>query len=246
MADGTSDRTIPPTPRRREAAWQSGTMPGAAAPAWATGCLVGGLLLPRWLEATAASAASLLERTLPGAVRGDDPLASLPAIAALVWPTVALGAAALATSVAVRVACDGLRWSAARTAFDLRRLDPFAGIARIVAGATIVRILGGALGVLVIGATTLWACADLLTTLAGDAGRSTAASVAAGGRMLLPVATVTWLVAVTGWGWVRRRAERRLWMTPEEFAAERRAAEKDPRIRFEPRQPSPAQTAGGR
>ncbi|MFZ4732608.1 MAG: hypothetical protein ACOYK7_08735, partial [Pirellulales bacterium] len=75
MSDSTADRSLPPTPRRREAARRAGLVPTATLPAWGASTVVTILLLPRWLEATAGAAAAFFQSALPAAVRGEDTVA---------------------------------------------------------------------------------------------------------------------------------------------------------------------------
>ena len=56
MADA-ADRTLPASPRRREAARRAGMMPAAALPAWAAGAATTLRLLPAWGRATLPAAA---------------------------------------------------------------------------------------------------------------------------------------------------------------------------------------------
>ena len=243
MADGTAERSLPPTPRRREAARRAGLLPTAAWPAWGASCLVTILLLPGWLEATGRAGAGFLQDVLPAAVRaaqagrGADTVAPWGSAAPVVWPTVTLVLAATAAALAVRVACDGLHWEPGRAAFDLRRLDPGAGLTRIFSAATLTTILGGALGLGVATAVVAWAGRGLLTLWDTGALATPQGSLAVGRGILVPVAVVAAGVALADWALARRRAERRLWMTPEEFAAEQRALEAGRRVRFDqPRQ----------
>ena len=59
MADA-SDRTLPATPRRREAARLQGVVPMAAAPAWIATVAAVVLLLPSWTRATLPAAVSMM------------------------------------------------------------------------------------------------------------------------------------------------------------------------------------------
>jgi flagellar biosynthesis protein FlhB len=239
MSDSTAERSLPPTPRRREAARRAGLLPTAAWPAWGASCLVTILLLPRWLEATGRAGAGFLQDALPAAVRsahagrGADTIAPWGAAALVVWPTVTLVVAALTAAMVVRVACDGLHWQPGRAAFDLRRLDPWSGLTRIFSTATLTTILGGALGLGVVAAVVAWAGRSLLHVWDTGALATPQGSLAVARGILVPVAVVAASVALADWALARRRAERRLWMTPEEFAAEQRSLEAGRRVRFD-------------
>jgi flagellar biosynthesis protein FlhB len=151
----------------------------------------------------------------------------------VVWPTVTLVVAALAAAMVVRVACDGLEWQPGRAAFDFRRLDPWSGLTRIFSTATLTTILGGALGLGVAAAVVAWAGRSLLHVWDTAPLATPQGSLAVGRGILVPVAVVAAAVACADWALARRRAERRLWMTPEEFAAEQRALEAGRRVRFD-------------
>ena len=131
MSD-SSDRVIPATPRRREAARRQGGMPTAALPAWVATAGTAVLLLPAWAATTMPAAAEMLRGTISGAARaarhGD---VALPAVIAVVVPTVALVLAAAAAGIGVRILLDGFSWQPARALPMLRRIDPLAGLARI-------------------------------------------------------------------------------------------------------------------
>lgn len=244
MADGTADRSLPPTPRRREAAVRAGLIPAATLPAWGASSVVVILLLPRWLEATVGAATAFFQTALPAAVRGDDALVVCAGCAAVAWPTLTLVCAATAAAAATRVACDGLHWHPGRAAFDLRRLDPWSGVSRILSADTLRSIGGGAIGLMIVAATIGWSCRRLAAALATDAVATAPGSLEMGRGVLAPAAGVAATLGLIGWALARRRAERRLWMTPEEFAAERRALEAGPRVRFHaPRHPAPRSAA---
>ena len=54
-----SDRRLPATPRRREAARRQGVMPTAALPAWVASAVVAILLLPWWARTTLAATSEM-------------------------------------------------------------------------------------------------------------------------------------------------------------------------------------------
>jgi len=110
MADD-SDRVIPATPRRREAARRAGAMPTAALPAWVATAGTAALLLPAWATTTATAATELLRGAIATAGRPaadvSPLLAALPGVA---LPTVAVVLAAAAAGLAVRLVLDGASW----------------------------------------------------------------------------------------------------------------------------------------
>lgn len=229
MAD-TADRTLPASPRRREAARRSGAMPGAAAPAWAAAAATTILLGPAWLRATVPAAADMLRATLPAA-RPPEFVDLLPA--ALIMPTLGLVLAAGAAGIGVRILLDGFAWQPGRAAPDLRRIDPLAGLARILSPRTFLAALGHAVGLALVVAVTMRAAAPLVAVAAsGDALHDPARLAAAAWRPLAWLVAAAALVAVVQWAIARRRFEAAIRMTPQEFADEARGMEADPKVRL--------------
>lgn len=229
MADH-SDRVIPATPRRREAARRQGAMPTAALPAWVATAGTATLLLPLWAATTVPAAAGLIRTAILGAgnPRPPDPW---PGLLAVALPTAAVVIVAAAAGLFVRLVLDGFSWQPARLAPSLRRIDPFAGLARIFSWRTVTATLGGGLGLAVMVAVAAVALRPLVAAQLsgiGDESRVAAAAWRAAAWLFAAgaaVATVRWLVA-------RRRFEQRIRMTPEEFAEEAKSAQADPKVRL--------------
>lgn len=246
MSDA-SDRVIPATPRRREAARRQGAMPTAAVPAWVATAGTAVLLLPAWAAATAAPAADMLRLAIADAAR---PQADAPAIGglsvsqlvAVSLPTMAVVLAAAAAGLGTRLLLDGCSWQPERALPMFRRIDPAAGLARIFSSRTVSGCLGGAAALAAVMAAGAIALQPLVaatatlpeaTALAAMAWRSAAWLFAAAAA----VAACRWFVA-------RRRFERQIRMTPEEFADESKSAQADPKVRLLQRQ-RPRQPAAG-
>ena len=241
MADD-SDRVIPATPRRREAARRQGAMPTAALPAWVATAGTAILLLPLWWTATAPAAADLTRAAIraAGAGRPFDPWAGLTAVAT---PTVAVVVAAAVTGLAVRLLLDGFSWQPARIVPSLRRIDPFAGLTRIFSGQTATNIVGAAAGLAVMTIAAAFAVRPLVALAAAGLGAEARVAAAAwrAAAWLFAAAAV---VAACRWLAARRRFERRIRMTPEEFAEEARSAQADPKVRLLRQQQRRQPTAG--
>jgi len=109
MADA-SDRTIPATPRRREAARQQGMMPLSSLPAWLAAVLVAVGLRPAWWAATVPAAADMLRATLRAAAHeaAFDPALFLDM--RLFLPTIGVVLASGTVGIAVRVLLNGTAW----------------------------------------------------------------------------------------------------------------------------------------
>ena len=131
MSDA-SERTLPATSRRRQLAQRQGMLPTAALPAWSAGVAVTVLLLPAWWRATLSAALSAIQDACaPARLAPQAELQPWPALG-LVLPTIAVIAVAAGASLAVRLLVDGFRWHPGSLTPDLRRIDPLAGLRRIV------------------------------------------------------------------------------------------------------------------
>jgi flagellar biosynthetic protein FlhB len=230
MADD-SDRVIPATPRRREAARRQGAMPTAALPAWVATAGTATLLLPVWAMATMPAAADLVRTAIRGA-GGRQPIDLWPGLIAVALPTTAVVVVAAAAGLTVRFVLDGFSWQPARITPSLRRIDPFAGLSRIFSWRTVTAAIGGGLGLAVMVAAAALAMRPLLGTAGlsaiGDEPRVAAATWRAAAWLFVAAA----VVAVVRWLAARRRFEQQIRMTPEEFAEEAKSAQADPKVRM--------------
>jgi flagellar biosynthetic protein FlhB len=220
MSD-SSDRVIPATPRRREAARREGMMPGAALPAWAASAGVAILLLPAWARATAA----------PGPEHAAEVAWPLPA--ALVLPTLGVVAASAAAGLAVRFLLDGFSWQPARALPDLRRIDPLAGLRRITSAGTFAAALGNGISLAILATATMFAVAPLVVGAgAADPLTESGAWIGAAWRGAAGLVAVAAVLSACQWALARLRFERRLRMTPQEFADEAKSMQADPKVRL--------------
>lgn len=227
MAD-TADRTIPATPRRREQARRAGQEPTATLPAWAASAATAILLTPAWARSTIPAAAEAFREAASAAALPGDAFA--PISIAVVMPSLGLIAASAAVGMAVHLATGGVSFQASRAAFTLQRINPLAGMQRIFSGGTLLGMLGHA------------AALAALVVVAIMAGRPLAAMMAVPneGPAVSDVAwrTIAWLsvaavaLATVQWFVARRRFERRIMMTPQEFADEAKDLQADPRIKL--------------
>lgn len=228
MSDA-EDRTIPATPRRRLMARREGMIPPAALPAWGASVAVTILLFPAWWRATATAGSACVRAACTRGVTFDG-----WSVAPVVLPTLALVVAAAAAALGVRSLVDGAGFSPARALPDPRRIGLLSGLRRILSGATLSTALTGILWLALPAAVAARAAARLfdlsthaLQTLPRDASGATlvahaAAVIPASFALLLPTLVATVAVAIVRWGWLRRGAERRLRMTPEELREELR------------------------
>jgi flagellar biosynthetic protein FlhB len=220
-------------------------MPGAALPAWVASAGTAVLLLPAWTAATMSAATEMLRGTIATAGRPTGALTDslAPSVVAVSIPTMAVVVAAAAAGIAVRILLDGWSWQPGRALPSLRRIDPFAGLARIVSWRTMRTACGSVatLAVLILVATA--AIAPLVAATASlrewspvarSAWRATAVLMATGAA-----------IAVIRWALARREFEARIRMTPEEFAEEAKGMQADPRIRLLGRQRSSSRSGRG-
>lgn len=235
----TSDRTLPATPRRREAARRQGAMPGADLPAWTAALVTAVALLPSWGTATMPAAVeffrtAVMDSTAPRMGRGlETASASAGVPLAVVLPTCGLVLMSAAAGLAVRFLLDGFSWQPLRAAFQVSRINPFAGCGRIFSRATAAAIGGNAVALTALGTAAWFGCGPMLEVLRSPAGAAETSTVFAAARhTLLWLAAAGVVVAACQWSLQRLRFERRIRMTPEEFAEEARSMQAAPKIRF--------------
>lgn len=232
MADA-SERTIPATPRRREAARRAGLSAPADLPAWAASAATALALAPWWTRATIPAAADGVREAFAAALSSGNASGVGPLPGAVILPTLVVVAAATAAGFVVRFACDGFSWQPGRAAFDLRRIDPLAGLARVCSRATLGTLLTAAAGLAVLVAAAVVAGRPLLAIQAtlpepGEIGPPAAVAWRALAWMVAGAAAV----AVGQWILARRRFEQKIRMTPQEFAEEQKEMQADPRVRL--------------
>ena len=245
MSDA-SDRTLPATPRRREAARRAGMAAPADLPALAASAATALLLAPAWARSTIPAAAESFRETCAAALHagggGDTPWPLPPAV---VLPTLGLMAASLAAGLAVRFLCDGVRWQPGLAAPDLRRIDPLAGLTRIVSWGTATSALVATAAFAVLAGAAGFAARPLVALQATPVTPDEVGGLAlVGWRAALAFVAVAAVVAAGQWILARLRFERRIRMTPQEFAEERKDLEADPRVTLLLRERRQAVAAG--
>lgn len=240
MSDSAA-RTIPATPRRRELARRRGLMPLASLPAWVATVATTLLLLPAWGRATFPAATAMMEQSLVAAVDGaaEPPRLDLLLPAALLLPSVAVVAAAGAAGLTVRVLLDGSRWRLSRAVPTLDRISPWAGLSRIFSLATLGSLVGHAGGLALLATAAILAAEPLVAIVGSGVPADEPGRVAAAvQRALLPLVVAAAFVAACTWAASRLRFERRIRMTPQEYADEARSLQADPKVRLLQRQRS--------
>ena len=234
MSDDPS-RTIPATPRRREAARREGLGAPADLPAWAASAATAILLAPAWARATIPAAAESVREACAAAAASGGTVANLPwpLPPAVILPTLGVVAAAAAAGLAVRLATDGVAWQPGRAAPDLGRIDPLAGLRRIFSRSTVATIGTAAAGLMVLGVAAFVLARPLLVVQAWPVtGEHVGSLAATGWRALIWLVAAAAAVAAFQWLLARRRFERRIRMTPQELADEVKDLQADPRVRL--------------
>jgi flagellar biosynthesis protein FlhB len=230
MSD-SADRTIPATPRRREAARRQGAMPASASLAWVASAVVVVALLPGWMRATLPAAAEMVRGSMANAtaVRADTPALSQLLPMALVAPSLGLVVAAAAAGLAVRGACDGIGWHPGRALPDLSRIDPLSGLRRVFSGRSVLTVIGNAAALLLL-ASVAYAVAGPLFG-AGTVGDPARAAMLAWRQLGWLVAAAA-VIAACQYALARLRFEKAIRMTPQEFADEQKSMQADPKVRL--------------
>ncbi|MEI6241318.1 MAG: EscU/YscU/HrcU family type III secretion system export apparatus switch protein [Planctomycetia bacterium] len=234
-----ADRSLPATPRRREAARDQGAAPNAALPAFVAMVAAAVLLLPGWSRTAVPAAGTFMRESLAAAFtrHGHDAIdASKLVPAQVLLPTAALVLATAGAGLCIRFLFDGSAWRLSRAAPRWRRIDPLAGIARVLSVATLRAVLWNGACLAVIVCAAAFAAGPLVGLLQSSAPVIEAERPLTAIRaVLLPVLLAAAAVAAAQWGLARLAFERRLRMTPEEYKEEMRGLEADPRIKLERR-----------
>lgn len=234
MSDA-AERTIPATPRRRELARRQGFMPMASLPAWVATVATTLLLLPAWGETAFPAAVAMIQQsTSLAATRFDAPQrldGLLPA--AVVIPTLMLVAVSGTVGLAVRMLLDGPAWRPARIVPTFERINMVAGLSRIFSMTTLTSLAGHACGLAVLVMAAALSARPLIAIIAaGEAVQEPARVFAATQRSILPLVAIAVVVAASTWAVSRLRFERRIRMTPQEYADEARSMQADPKVRL--------------
>jgi flagellar biosynthetic protein FlhB len=230
MSD-SADRTIPATPRRREAARRQGAMPASASLAWVASAFVVVALLPGWMRATLPAAAEMVRGVMANAtaVRADTPALSQLLPMALVAPSLGLVVAAAAAGLAVRGVCDGIGWHPGRALPDLSRIDPLGGLQRVFSGRSVMAVIGNAAALLLLGGVAVAVAGPLIG--AGTVGDPARAAMLAWRQLGWLVAAAA-VIAACQYALARLRFEKAIRMTPQEFADEQKSMQADPKVRL--------------
>jgi flagellar biosynthetic protein FlhB len=244
MAEDQGEKTLPATPERRQRLRAAGHV-AQSADLSSAGVLLGGLLA---LAVTGGALVEFLVGLLTAHLSGEAWLSSLAAsgsgdVLLNGWTPLAqsLGKAVLPVLAVVLFAGVGLNLLQTGFLFlpskalpDASRINPGAGLARIVSNGGAARLAFGLVKPLVIGGVAIWSLHQRRFEIVGAAGLD-----------LMSVAALTWqlclettfkiglalcVLAVVDYGVRRWRYERDLMMTPQELREELRNAQGDPSL----------------
>jgi flagellar biosynthesis protein FlhB len=228
-----TDKTEEPTPRRLRRAREQGDSPVSGALGPSLGLIVGALLVPSALVATATRAAALVEGALHGQLPAPNATASVLAreVLSLVAP---LLAAVAAIGLAAGLVQTGAVVSGARLTPKLERLDPVQGFSNLFRAERLFTIARSALGA----ASAIGLAWVLFRNHAADVAAA-AGNLAAVGPLvtILGKKLAVWVGLVSlGLGLVDVLFVQRAWrarhrMSKHEIKREFREAEGDPEMR---------------
>jgi flagellar biosynthesis protein FlhB len=226
-----SDKTEEPTPRRLAKAREKGDVAVSAVTSQALGFFVALLVVPQAVKATAARATELLRAVLSGRSSAVGAEALATEVALLVVPILVTVAA---TSALVTVVQTGALFAPARTAPNLTKLDPIAGLRSLVSGTRIWNVTRALVAALAVG----WLAWSALVRHASDLGHAVGRSAAAAAlasvasrRIARDAALVGLAFAILDLVVVRRAFLRKLRMSKAEVQREHRESEGDPQLK---------------
>lgn len=235
MSDA-SDRSIPATARRREAARQQGNMPMAITLGWVAGVAVALACIPIWTAIVVQGGVDMLRQTLSIAIArpgSSPPTFDLKVPLGILVATLAVMFVTTLTVVVIRMLTDGISLNFSRALPTLEKISPLAGIGRIFSWLTLFRMLGGAVTLLILIAVA-GISLDEIVSLIGQQVDQIEPSIAG-----MTVWRASWSIVLaaagTGaaqWFVQRRRWEQSIRMTPQEFQEELRSLQADPMIRI--------------
>jgi flagellar biosynthetic protein FlhB len=230
------ERTEAPTPRRRQRAQERG-MVARSPMATAAASVAGGLGMG---AVAAGSLAAWLARpvaALPGRLPAQADLAwgerlIREALVGAAFPVLVVGAGACAAAVAAGIAQTGFVLAPSVLAPRAERLDPVAGLARMLSRTAAAEMARGALTVAVAAWVVVGALRDLAGALAGGGAGTVPGALGVARAVMVPLlGRLLGIGAALGaadYGWKRWQLEKALRMTRQELREELRETEGDP------------------
>lgn len=236
MAEGSEseDRTEAATPKRLEKAREEGRAPVSRELAAAAG--LGGAVLALMLAAPAASHALAvrLQRLLAGPVLPAGEALRGAAWAGLAAAAPLLGAVVVAAAAAVLLQTGGLV-NAKALKPDPARVNPLAGLKRLVGPEHLFEVLKALVKLGVLGCVTWWALSGMLPHLGASLVWTPGALLDRGMRdvlhLMLLVLGGQVAIAALDVAWTRWRFARGLRMSREDIKQEHKESEGDPHVK---------------
>jgi flagellar biosynthesis protein FlhB len=128
---------------------------------------------------------------------------------------------------------DGPAWRPARVMPAFDRISLLGGLARIFSTATLMSLAGHACGLAVLVTAAALSARPLVAVIgSGEIAHDPARLFAAAQQAILPLVAAAAVVAACTWAFSRLRFERRIRMTPQEYADEARSMQADPKVRL--------------
>lgn len=132
-----------------------------------------------------------------------------------------------------------MAWHGVRPASSpaLHRIDPLAGLARILSARTLAAAVGNAVALVAVVAVAAWVLGPLVAggqrALEGvDLAADPVPMITRGQAAILPLAAAAAVIAAVQWGLSRWRFEKRIRMTPQEYQDEARSLQADPKVKL--------------
>lgn len=231
MSDA-SDRTIPATPRRRQAAVDAGMLPTASAIAAFVSLAATFACLPSWCRLVCDSAVESLRSVLRSPTDAGLADAAQPTLV-IAASTGAVVLVSLAATLAIRLILEPVRFRPSRCLPDPRRLNPVRGTARLLSWATVTRLVWSCLAAAMLVAVGAWSVGPVGLDLGRTIGADPLTTAVPAWGSLWPVLAAAVGIAAVEWAFARLRFERRIRMTPQEYQDELRSLEADPKIKLQ-------------
>jgi flagellar biosynthetic protein FlhB len=230
----SSDKSLPPSQRRRDLAREQGRVAKSADLCSAGMILLGGLLLLFLGGTIVAFAGERMSEGILGAATLDDPMPLVSETAeSILWMIAPFALAVIVCAAAFNIAQVGWHPTVQPIVPDAGRIVP--RFERILSGKAGVRTLFAVLKILLVLGVVVWTAWERRTTWVETSGSGTAelgAWVAKTGTLaLLRCAILLLFLAMFDYFWQRGRHEKDLALSPSEAARELRESEGDPHMK---------------
>lgn len=233
------EKPFPASPRKRQEARRRGQV-FRSAEATSAAVMVGVLLASKWFLPQAASAwqdlyLALWSRPLPDLNWENLVLVMVPAGKALAWGALPVMGGALAVGVATNLAQVGFLFSGAPLSFDLGRIDPGRGAARLLSRRSLMELAKVTLKAAVVGHMCYLTIAahgrELVSLPLSSLGDSLRTAAVSAYQLVARAGVAFALLAAIDWFYQRWEYEVSLRMSRQELKEEFRQVEGSPELR---------------